>query len=247
MCRKAWLHFKNAAHPGSADGLDLQGCMKNEPLAGWNAFLASPGAPATAMSAIELEGYLTGLAVVPDLVPPSMWISELWGNEEPVFNSSQQARAALGSVMEHYNAIIRQIDGRGARWKPMFFTADGAADVERCKLWVGGFWKALTFAPEGWTVLTRDERTECLIEPFAAFIDLDELDDYDGPPLSENVDETRRVCAEDIPHVLPALRKFAQIRAADDANTAKPSHKVGRNESCPCGSGKKYKRCCGLG
>jgi len=22
--------------------------------------------------------------------------------------------------------------------------------------------------------------------------------------------------------------------------------KVGRNEPCPCGSGKKYKRCCGL-
>lgn len=24
-------------------------------------------------------------------------------------------------------------------------------------------------------------------------------------------------------------------------------HKVGRNEPCPCGSGKKYKRCCGAG
>lgn len=26
---------------------------------------------------------------------------------------------------------------------------------------------------------------------------------------------------------------------------AKPSKKVGRNEQCPCGSGRKYKRCCG--
>jgi preprotein translocase subunit SecA len=25
------------------------------------------------------------------------------------------------------------------------------------------------------------------------------------------------------------------------------SDKVGRNELCPCGSGKKYKRCCGAG
>jgi uncharacterized protein YecA (UPF0149 family) len=23
--------------------------------------------------------------------------------------------------------------------------------------------------------------------------------------------------------------------------------KIGRNEPCPCGSGKKYKKCCGLG
>ena len=24
-----------------------------------------------------------------------------------------------------------------------------------------------------------------------------------------------------------------------------PIHKVGRNDLCPCGSGKKYKKCCG--
>jgi uncharacterized protein YecA (UPF0149 family) len=23
--------------------------------------------------------------------------------------------------------------------------------------------------------------------------------------------------------------------------------KVGRNDTCPCGSGKKYKKCCGVG
>ena len=220
--------------------------MKNEPLAGWKAFLASPDAPATAMSTLELEGYLTGLVVLPDLIPPSMWISGLWGDEEPVFDSSEQARATLDSVMEHYNAVIRQIDGKGAKWKPMFFASNGAADVERCKLWVDGFWKAFMLAPDAWMVLAEDERTQSLIEPFAAFIDLDGYDGYDGPPLPDNVDEVRRSFAEDIPLVLPALRKFAQIRTGDNAETAPPSRKVGRNEPCPCGSGKKYKRCCGL-
>jgi len=27
----------------------------------------------------------------------------------------------------------------------------------------------------------------------------------------------------------------------------KPGEKVGRNDPCPCGSGKKYKKCCGAG
>lgn len=27
--------------------------------------------------------------------------------------------------------------------------------------------------------------------------------------------------------------------------TSKPQKKIGRNAPCPCGSGKKYKRCCG--
>ena len=45
--------------------------------------------------------------------------------------------------------------------------------------------------------------------------------------------------------------RLAQHGAAPDSRTgARPfaasSGKVGRNAPCPCGSGKKYKRCCGL-
>ena len=64
--------------------------------------------------------------------------------------------------------------------------------------------------------------------------------------LPDNIDEIRRSCAEDIPHVLPALRKFAQIRSEEGIGTNRQSPKIGRNEPCPCDSGKKYKRCCGL-
>ena len=39
--------------------------------------------------------------------------------------------------------------------------------------------------------------------------------------------------------------KTAEIsRAYREANIAH-SNKVGRNDPCPCGSGKKYKNCCG--
>ncbi len=41
-----------------------------------------------------------------------------------------------------------------------------------------------------------------------------------------------------------ALRKLANIRAARPGS-ARPTHhgKVGRKDPCPCGSGKKFKRC----
>jgi uncharacterized protein YecA (UPF0149 family) len=29
-----------------------------------------------------------------------------------------------------------------------------------------------------------------------------------------------------------------------ESQPVEPSNKIGRNEPCPCGSGKKYKRCC---
>ena len=31
------------------------------------------------------------------------------------------------------------------------------------------------------------------------------------------------------------------------SGTVVKPHKVGRNDPCPCGSGKKYKNCCGAG
>ena len=40
-------------------------------------------------------------------------------------------------------------------------------------------------------------------------------------------------------------KKKALYREAKKANTVIKGKKVGRNDPCPCGSGKKYKHCCG--
>lgn len=49
---------------------------------------------------------------------------------------------------------------------------------------------------------------------------------------------------------LPPQRRQPVVRqaAAEEQNGATPAqeqHKIGRNDLCPCGSGKKYKKCCG--
>lgn len=215
--------------------------MKNDPIAGWIRFLASPAAPTTAMRPLELEGYMTGLIVAPDLVPPSLWIDALWGEDEPVFDTIDQFQTVLDSVMNYHNALIDIIDRKGADWRPMFMDKNGTADLDKTATWVRGFWQAMAAVPASWSALTEDERTQILVEPFATFVDLDKL--YDEP-LPDNIEEIRRESASLIPRVLPALRRLAQIRSTNPS--ARATRKTGRNETCPCGSGKKYKRCCGL-
>lgn len=217
--------------------------MKTDHLAGWITFLTSPAAPATAMRPIELDGYLTGLIVAPDLIPPSLWIKGLWGEDEPVFDSTEQLQAAIDSVMGHYNAIINLINKRGPAHRPMFMDAKGNADLDKAHIWVRGFWQAMMLTPEAWSGLAEDERTKILVEPFATFVNLDEID---HGPMPHNIDEIRQGSANLIPRVLPALRKLAQIRAERPQARAPAPQKTGRNQLCPCGSAKKYKRCCGL-
>ncbi|WP_211102607.1 SEC-C metal-binding domain-containing protein [Nitrospirillum bahiense] len=50
-----------------------------------------------------------------------------------------------------------------------------------------------------------------------------------------------------IPRAILVLHKIAKIRSAHPPAKPAPVRqtKVGRNNPCPCGSGKKYKRCCG--
>lgn len=47
-----------------------------------------------------------------------------------------------------------------------------------------------------------------------------------------------------------SMQKLEENTLSDTTESTPPSatrRKVGRNEPCPCGSGKKFKRCCGLG
>ena len=42
-----------------------------------------------------------------------------------------------------------------------------------------------------------------------------------------------------------AAVKISNPDEEEENASAKPTAKVGRNDPCPCGSGKKYKKCCG--
>lgn len=51
---------------------------------------------------------------------------------------------------------------------------------------------------------------------------------------------------EEMRHLKPLPEQpFAPLRVDSSATTGPATLKIGRNDPCPCGSGKKYKKCCG--
>lgn len=75
--------------------------------------LASQPASIIAMSAVELDGYLTGIAVTPRATPigPGRGRAYLWGDDGPTtFDSDAQIKRVLGSVINHYNVMVAEID-----------------------------------------------------------------------------------------------------------------------------------------
>jgi uncharacterized protein len=84
--------------------------MIADSLSTWLGFLTSPAAPKGVMSPMELDGYLTGIVVSPDLLPPSLWIDGIWGENEPTFDGLDQMQTVIAAVMDHYNAITAALD-----------------------------------------------------------------------------------------------------------------------------------------
>src|SRR5215207_9340415 len=75
-----------------------------------DAYLLSDQSPPECMLLSDLDGFLTGIAIGPEVVMPSEWLPYVWGGEEPVFDDPAQASAILGTIMGRYNAILREVE-----------------------------------------------------------------------------------------------------------------------------------------
>ena len=71
---------------------------------------------------------------------------------------------------------------------------------------------------------------------------------YDKELLYKNMVDAKADWLYGLPmwdNIFDEDKKKALYREAKKANTVIKGKKVGRNDPCPCGSGKKYKFCCG--
>jgi uncharacterized protein len=119
------------------------------------------------------------------------------------------------------------------------------------EVWVEGFAAALALRPAAWQqLLDIDRETANAMTGMVLLTDI-VRGELDAIP-AEHVDRLREAAPDLIPGWVVALHEWrlAHTRTPSvverAANAPETRGKVGRNEPCPCGSGKKYKRCCGL-
>jgi uncharacterized protein len=207
-------------------------------------FLMSDASPENCMQISDLDGFLTGIAIGPELLLPSEWLPLVWGGEEPVFEGIEQAQTVIGTIMGRYNEILRVLDIDPEVYTPLFWEGpDGdviAAD------WAEGFADAIRLRPEAWRPLLEDREALIMLMPILAL-----CGDAEGEsPLGIDPEDDADLLAQ-APDLIPAcvtgIRGFWQERRGRSkaAPERAKSPKVGRNDPCPCGSGRKYKRCCG--
>ena len=203
-------------------------------------FLDSPQVPATTQNLEMLDGFFTALVVGPDTVLPSEYMPYIWGGaapaEGPAFDGEAQMRHVFDLLTRYWNMIARRIsDGWGH--EPYLFRVD---DDDLGRDWAAGFLVGVGRRSAAWAPLVRHRKAGMLLASIMILYD-DDPEHAAGPVTPE----MRQKILDRLPDLVLDIASF--WRGPDGRVRQEPRRveKVGRNEPCPCGSGRKFKKCCG--
>ncbi|HEX8962192.1 MAG TPA: UPF0149 family protein [Rhodocyclaceae bacterium] len=210
-------------------------------------FLSSESLPEERMDISMLDGFLTALVIGPNTIPPGVWLPEIWGESpgQPMqWESPQQEKRITSLVMRYMADIVWQLREDPDRYEPLLFEGDeeGGGAVPIIDEWCTGFIRGTELDADVWAPLFESEESREFALPMLLYgteSGWQELQDH--PELERRQKEFADSLAECVLAIqdywLPVRKAKSTLRHAEPL--------PGRNDPCPCGSGKKFKKCCG--
>jgi uncharacterized protein len=206
-----------------------------------------------AMNLEQLDGFLAAVICHPSDIPGSEYLPEIWGDEminEDAFVAQPILQDFLALVASHRD-VIRHILLSGDVYTPVLLASEDG--IFRGNDWAHGFVQGMNVRRDDWVMLFDDEDHGGSLVPILALAHENDPDP-EMRPYKEPISAERRekLIVGAAAGVMNIYRYFRTDHGS--AETPSPfgtatyrrlTPKTGRNEPCPCGSGKKYKHCCG--
>jgi uncharacterized protein len=197
-----------------------------------------------AMPLDMLQGLLCAVVSAPDLIAPSRWLVSALG-KNPHYETPGQAQEILDLVMRFYGQTVLELDdGRGIT--VYVFPDEGGEDD--LATWCDGYLEGVELSQADWYEHGEPEKVEELLFPFMLLSGrMRELAEEAGgliPSLDEER-ELRLKAANSMGDSVIAVHSYWFDKRISHAPVRRDGPKVGRNDPCPCGSGRKYKSCHG--
>ncbi len=201
-----------------------------------------------AMIVEELDGFLAALACAPEALGAHDYLPVVFGLDQPAGAAARDT--AVGEelsalVRRHARSVAAALDAHG--FAPVLGYDDkGAPDGSA---WAVGFLRAVEMAPDSWdAMLDEKEFGDALDTVDALAATLDDDAGARAPSRREREALIDRMIA-DVADIHEFFRPYRQSGTTPQAlrveTVRREQPKVGRNDPCPCGSGRKFKVCCG--
>jgi uncharacterized protein len=232
------------------------GPLTNAEIEELNQFLLDAEGIEESMDISTLDGFLTAIVCGPKTIMPSEWLPWVWdmerGQDAPEFKDQAQAQRIVGLLMRHMNDIAETLHQAPEHYEPMLMENPNSGDpVPIIDEWCSGFMKGVQLDSGGWRpVIIGKPNWMSTIALYGTKAGWEALEKKNLP-----LDEHRALAAGLAGTVQQMHAFWLEQRRKQIADGTLPEvvrrapmrnpNKVGRNEPCPCGSGKKFKQCHG--
>ncbi|HHK6002163.1 TPA: UPF0149 family protein [Neisseria subflava] len=187
----------------------------------------------------EVQGFMMALLSGPDALNPTNWLPEILG-EESLFDAKERTeieRLVMAMAADMRMKLNEKI------LPDLWFYEDEAGNPD-FYTWCNAYLYALDIVPTDWFEAVDQEEFEDLFYPIMALGGIYDEEENGEVILHLNEKELTQL-ESDLPHVLLDIYWYWQSIINKPQTVRREGEKVGRNDPCPCGSGKKYKACCG--
>lgn len=203
-----------------------------------------------AMRLDEVQGMLCAVISGPIPVPPAEWLQEALGKamgdadkspEDPVIGETVELLMRMNNDLA---ASLMANETIG----PILYPLDETGDAYDYAAWADAYVFGAGLAGDWYDLAGKhaDDLSELLEPLFLLNGMLKEDAEKNGDRWFSPAEEARLVAdiEENLPVIAQTLYNFWRAKRGG-GTVQRGDEKVGRNDPCPCGSGKKYKQCCG--
>lgn len=192
----------------------------------------------------ELDGFLAALACVPESVSEDEWLAVALG-VDPAEPGGVEIGDIVALLRRHAHHVRDALDS--GQFAPVLGYDDrGHVDGSA---WAVGFLRAVELHPDTWEAMLDEKDFGDALDAVEALAST--LDDEPQAPVPTGAQRQATIdrMIGDVADIHEFFRPYRlsgttpQGLRVETLRRSEP--KIGRNDPCPCGSGRKYKHCCG--
>lgn len=194
----------------------------------------------TIMDVAELDGLLTAILSGPTEIEPAQWLIAIWGGADnvPRWTNDRERDRFVNLTLQQMSDIAERLSDYPDQFEPMF----GSREEEGQELtiveeWCFGYMRGVGLSD--WSALPSELQAELdAIALHGTEERFEALDELSAEAFIASVERIR-------PAALALYNYWTEhAQPAEVQQPIRNKEKIGRNDPCPCGSGKKYKQCC---
>jgi uncharacterized protein len=211
------------------------------------------------MNLEQIDGLLAAVVCGPKIIPEQEYLRAIWGDDiinEDTFGAEPLLKDFISLVKRHHDVLAHTLRSGDIVMPLMLEDENGIAHGND---WAIGFMRGMELSRNDWSRLLDDKKRSGSVVPIFTLAHEFNPDPKMRPykkPISAELREKLITYATaglvqifryfESERLLPTLSMSdSDIFSMGDRDAyVRPTRKIGRNEPCPCGSGKKFKHCC---